>query len=355
MLRTKVVQGVLSADQAEVMASITDDFARGIIDCTTRQCFQNHWLTLDEVPEVFSRLEKVGLTTSGACGDITRNVIGCTLAGIGHEQVADGHATARGDPRVLPRQQALLEPPAQVQDLRHGLQGGLRARPHQRRLAVGRDPRGRHRRLQHPRRRRALERAALLALDRRLRRAGGGARGGRRDHRDLPRLRREPRQARPRAAEVPGRPDRARRPARAARRAARARRPARRPRRPRPPRPRPHRRDAADRRRALRGRLLRAGRAPARRPAARARPARPRVRDRPRGPAHAPAERAAAVDPQRAGGRAAGRAARAGALARSPSCSRAGCRPAPARSSAGWPRSTPRTARPRSRSSSTRT
>src|SRR5829696_346280 len=94
MLRTKVVQGVLSADQAEVMASITDDFARGIIDCTTRQCFQNHWLTLDEVPEVFSRLEQVGLTTSGACGDITRNVVGCTLAGIGHEQIADGHAVA---------------------------------------------------------------------------------------------------------------------------------------------------------------------------------------------------------------------------------------------------------------------
>src|SRR3954449_5553820 len=95
MLRTKVVQGILSADQAEVMASITDDFARGIIDCTTRQCFQNHWLTLDEVPEVFSRLEQVGLTTSGACGDITRNVIGCTRAGTGHEQVPDGHATAQ--------------------------------------------------------------------------------------------------------------------------------------------------------------------------------------------------------------------------------------------------------------------
>src|SRR3954466_6486388 len=94
MLRTKVVQGILSADQAEVMASITEDFARGIIDCTTRQCFQNHWLTLDEVPEVFARLEQAGLTTAGACGDITRNVVGCTLAGIGHEQVVDGHATA---------------------------------------------------------------------------------------------------------------------------------------------------------------------------------------------------------------------------------------------------------------------
>src|SRR3954447_17957702 len=94
MLRTKVVQGILSADQAEVMASITEDFARGIIDCTTRQCFQNHWLTLDEVPEVFARLEQAGLTTAGACGDITRNVVGCTLAGIGHDQILDGQATA---------------------------------------------------------------------------------------------------------------------------------------------------------------------------------------------------------------------------------------------------------------------
>src|SRR3954449_9436951 len=94
MLRTKVVQGVLTADQAEVMASIAADFGRGVVDCTTRQCFQIHWITLDEVPEIFARLERVGLTTSGACGDITRNVVGCTVAGIAHDQVADGHATA---------------------------------------------------------------------------------------------------------------------------------------------------------------------------------------------------------------------------------------------------------------------
>ncbi len=94
MLRVKVVQGILSADQAEALASITEDFGRGIIDCTTRQCVQIHWITLDNVPEIFERLDAVGLTTSGACGDITRNVIGCTLAGIGHEQVVDGHATA---------------------------------------------------------------------------------------------------------------------------------------------------------------------------------------------------------------------------------------------------------------------
>src|SRR4051794_12426490 len=95
MLRTKVVQGILTADQVEVMADITEEFGRGFIDCTTRQCFQNHWIQIEDVPEIFRRLEAAGLTTSGACGDITRNVVGCTLAGIGHEQVVDGHATAQ--------------------------------------------------------------------------------------------------------------------------------------------------------------------------------------------------------------------------------------------------------------------
>jgi ferredoxin-nitrite reductase len=94
MLRVKVVQGILTGEQAETIAGIAHDFGRGIVDCTTRQCFQIHWITLDVIPEIYGRLDRVGLTVKGACGDITRNVVGCTLAGIGHEQIADGHATA---------------------------------------------------------------------------------------------------------------------------------------------------------------------------------------------------------------------------------------------------------------------
>ena len=54
MLRVKVVQGVLTADQAETLASIAEDYGRGIIDCTTRQCVQIHWITLENVPEIFA-------------------------------------------------------------------------------------------------------------------------------------------------------------------------------------------------------------------------------------------------------------------------------------------------------------
>jgi ferredoxin-nitrite reductase len=95
MLRVKVVQGILSAEQADVLAWITEEHGRGVIDCTTRQCVQIHWITLDAVPEILARLDAVGLTTRGACGDVTRNVIGCTVAGVAHDQIVDGYATAQ--------------------------------------------------------------------------------------------------------------------------------------------------------------------------------------------------------------------------------------------------------------------
>jgi ferredoxin-nitrite reductase len=94
MLRTKVIQGKLSLEQAETMAGIAEEFGRGVIDCTTRQCFQIHWIRLEHIPEIFARLDRVGLTSSGACGDITRNVVGCTLAGLAHDEIVDGYATA---------------------------------------------------------------------------------------------------------------------------------------------------------------------------------------------------------------------------------------------------------------------
>jgi ferredoxin-nitrite reductase len=95
MLRVKVVQGILSAEQADVLGWIAEQHGRGVIDCTTRQCVQIHWITLAAAPEILARLDAVGLTTRGACGDITRNVVGCTVAGIAHEQIVDGYAAAQ--------------------------------------------------------------------------------------------------------------------------------------------------------------------------------------------------------------------------------------------------------------------
>lgn len=94
MLRSKVVQGMLTAEQADLFADIAEEHGRGFIDCTTRQCFQVHWIRLDEIPGIFRSLDELGMSSVGACGDITRNIVGNTLAGIAGDEIADGGATS---------------------------------------------------------------------------------------------------------------------------------------------------------------------------------------------------------------------------------------------------------------------
>ncbi len=89
MLRIKVPGGQLTADQLATVASIADDFGHGFADITTRQTFQFHWLKIEDFPEVFSRLAAVGMTSSGACGDDTRNIAGCPIAGIDKNEIID--------------------------------------------------------------------------------------------------------------------------------------------------------------------------------------------------------------------------------------------------------------------------
>jgi len=89
MLRIKVPGGELNADQLTTVADITRLYARNITDITTRQNFQFHWLTIEDLPDIFDRLGRVGISTAGACGDIFRNVTGCPVAGIDPSEVFD--------------------------------------------------------------------------------------------------------------------------------------------------------------------------------------------------------------------------------------------------------------------------
>jgi len=92
MLRTKVPGGQLNAAQARVISELTDKFAHGFSDITTRQTIQMHWLRIEDIPEIFAALESVGVTTSGACGDDTRNVVSCPVTGIDPGEIIDSTA-----------------------------------------------------------------------------------------------------------------------------------------------------------------------------------------------------------------------------------------------------------------------
>ncbi|MGC4376159.1 nitrite/sulfite reductase [Fictibacillus sp. Mic-4] len=89
MMRVKVPSGVLNYEQIKALAGISKDYGRSIFDITTRQAIQFHWLTIEQIPDILERLQKVGLSTAGACGDITRNIIGNPLAGIDRDELFD--------------------------------------------------------------------------------------------------------------------------------------------------------------------------------------------------------------------------------------------------------------------------
>ncbi len=92
MLRVKVPNGTLSASQLETLGRLSLRYARNTGDVTTRQDIQFHYVRIEDVPAIFAELERVGLSTSGACGDITRNVTGCPLAGIDGAEFIDAEA-----------------------------------------------------------------------------------------------------------------------------------------------------------------------------------------------------------------------------------------------------------------------
>jgi sulfite reductase beta subunit-like hemoprotein len=66
MLRIKLPGGWVTNERLRIMAGITRDYARGIADISTRQAFQMHWLTIDQMPDIMDRLGEVGLASSTA-------------------------------------------------------------------------------------------------------------------------------------------------------------------------------------------------------------------------------------------------------------------------------------------------
>jgi sulfite reductase (ferredoxin) len=90
MLRVRIDGGRLTTRQLRVIGGISEEFARGSADITDRQNIQLHWIRIEDVPEIWNRLEAVGLSTTEACGDCPRVVIGSPVAGIAEDEIIDG-------------------------------------------------------------------------------------------------------------------------------------------------------------------------------------------------------------------------------------------------------------------------
>lgn len=89
MVRIRIPNGILRSQQLRTIAALAAGYGRGVGDITVRQNIQLHWITIEALPDLLARLWQCGLTTMGACGDITRNITGCPVAGVDRDEVVD--------------------------------------------------------------------------------------------------------------------------------------------------------------------------------------------------------------------------------------------------------------------------
>ncbi|MBI2161388.1 MAG: nitrite/sulfite reductase [Candidatus Rokubacteria bacterium] len=101
MVRIRIPNGALEAHQLRTIAGLAERHARGIADITVRQNIQLHWVGLESLPDVFQTLWLHGVTTLGACGDVTRNVTGCPLAGMDADELVDASPLVHAATRML--------------------------------------------------------------------------------------------------------------------------------------------------------------------------------------------------------------------------------------------------------------
>ncbi|MFD9219412.1 nitrite/sulfite reductase [Streptomyces sp. NPDC060064] len=90
MLRVRIDGGRLTTEQLRVIGEVSQEFARGTADITDRQNVQYHWIRIEDVPEIWNRLEAVGLSTTEACGDTPRTILGSPVAGVAENEIIDG-------------------------------------------------------------------------------------------------------------------------------------------------------------------------------------------------------------------------------------------------------------------------
>jgi sulfite reductase (ferredoxin) len=90
MMRVRMDGQVLSARALRVLGGISTEFGRNTADITDRNNIQYHWIDIENVPEIWDRVDSVGLTTLEACGDAPRGFLGSPVAGIARDEIIDG-------------------------------------------------------------------------------------------------------------------------------------------------------------------------------------------------------------------------------------------------------------------------
>jgi sulfite reductase (ferredoxin) len=103
MLRVKIPQGLLNAEQLDALGDVAERYSRGFGHITTRQNMQFHFVKLHDVEPAMRRLADAGLTTREACGNSVRNITACPYAGVAADERFDVTPYAEAMTRYLLR------------------------------------------------------------------------------------------------------------------------------------------------------------------------------------------------------------------------------------------------------------
>ena len=96
MLRMRTPNGILTSQQMGVLGEIVQRYGEdGSADITTRQNLQLRGVRLEDIPDIFARLEDAGMTSMQSGMDNVRNITGSPMAGIDEDELMDTRELVR--------------------------------------------------------------------------------------------------------------------------------------------------------------------------------------------------------------------------------------------------------------------
>jgi NAD(P)H-nitrite reductase large subunit len=101
MLRLRLQAGRVTARQFRLLADLSDQYGKGFCDLTTRQQVQLRWFTLADLPDIWRRLDEVGLHSKQTGMDNVRGVCGCPVAGLTPHELFDATPVIRALDELL--------------------------------------------------------------------------------------------------------------------------------------------------------------------------------------------------------------------------------------------------------------
>lgn len=89
MIRIVLPGGLITTAQFRRALELAEQYAQGELCITTRQTLQFHWIRQQDIYKILEGMQEVGVTTKNGCGDVTRNLVTCSMQGACPHETGD--------------------------------------------------------------------------------------------------------------------------------------------------------------------------------------------------------------------------------------------------------------------------